>query len=56
MKKYYIPVNEINKASKKIHKIEEKPENDVHYTDAGYKLLADKIVSCLEKELKKDNK
>ena len=56
MKKYHIQVNDINKASKKIHKNEGKAANDVHYTEEGYKLLADKIVSCLEKEMKKGDK
>ncbi len=53
MKKYHITVNNINKVSKKIHNTEGKAENDVHYTEEGYKMLADKIVSSLRKELKK---
>jgi len=55
MKKYHIPVNDINTVSKKIHKKEGKAESDVHYTEEGYKMLAGKITSYLEKELKKDN-
>ena len=52
MKKYAIPVNNIYKASKKIHAKEGLATNDVHYTKEGYKLLADKITAYLSKELK----
>jgi len=47
MKKYDIPVNDINKASKKIHAKEGLAENDVHYTNEGYKMLAEKISNFL---------
>lgn len=53
MKKYDIPVNNIYKASKKIHAKEGLASNDVHYTEKGYKLLADKISTFLSKEIKR---
>lgn len=50
MKKYDIPVNNIYKASMRIHAKEGLAENDVHYTQNGYKLLADKITKFLKKK------
>lgn len=51
MKENNILVNDVWKASKKIHsKYGQAPDN-VHYTEEGYKLLAEKIVAFLQKEI-----
>ena len=52
MKENGILVTDIWKDSKKIHKKYEKADDDVHYTKEGYKLLADKILKTIEKEIK----
>lgn len=51
MKENNVLMNDINKASKKIHKKHKKAEGDVHYTKEGYKLLSAKIIETLEKQL-----
>lgn len=44
-------INDIHKYSKKVHKTYKSADGDVHYTDAGYSLLAKKIVKMLKQEL-----
>ncbi|MCG6185796.1 SGNH/GDSL hydrolase family protein [Maribellus maritimus] len=51
MKENGILVNDIWKATKKIHKKYGQAPNNVHYTPEGYKQIADKITSFLKKEL-----
>ena len=51
MKKNNIRVNDINKASKKIHKKHKNNSGDVHYTKEGYRLLAKEITKFLQQEL-----
>lgn len=51
MKQNGVLINNIYKASKKIHKKHSKALGDVHYTEEGYKLLAEEIVEFLQKEL-----
>jgi len=51
MKENHIPVNNIWKASKRIHSKYGKAPDNVHYTKEGYKLLANKIVAFLQKEI-----
>lgn len=52
MKKEGILVNDINATSKQIHKEYGKGNDDVHYTEEGYKLLADEIVKFIQNEIK----
>lgn len=51
MKENHIPVNDIWEASKKIHPKYGRAPDNVHFTKEGYKLLADKIVTFLQKEI-----
>jgi lysophospholipase L1-like esterase len=51
MKEYGIEVNDIHKASKKIHKKYMKEEGDVHFTEKGYELLAEEIAKFIQKEI-----
>ena len=51
MKKHGLPVNDIYKKSKRIHKKYGIGLIDVHYSNEGYKLLAEYMSSFLEKEL-----
>ena len=51
MQEFNIPVNDIYKASKKIHKKQGESPGNVHYTEQGYQMLAEKIVSFLQKEI-----
>lgn len=46
-----ILINDIHPASEKIHSKHKKAEGDVHYTPEGYKLLADEIISYIQKEI-----
>lgn len=46
-----ILVNDIHNYSKKVHKRYKSAEDDVHYTKAGYSLLAKKILKTLKKQL-----
>jgi len=51
MKKYSIPVNDIYKKSKAIHKKYGQGDNNVHYKKEGYKALGEVIAAYLEKEI-----
>ena len=51
MKKNGIMVNDIHKYSKKVHAKHKSAKGDVHYTEEGYKLLANKIIEKLETQL-----
>ena len=51
MKENDISVNNIWKASKKIHSKHGQAPDNVHYTKEGYKLLANKIGDFLQKEI-----
>jgi len=51
MKENNILVNDINKTSKTIHAIHKKADGDVHFTEKGYKLLANEIVDFIRNEL-----
>lgn len=52
MKKHDIQINTIYKASKKIHLKHGKGNDDVHYTETGYQVLAEIITNGLLKVLK----
>lgn len=51
MQENNVLVNDISKASKKIHKKHGKATGDVHYTNRGYELLAKEITKFIRKEL-----
>ncbi len=51
MKKYSIPVNDIYRKSKTIHKKYGKGNDDVHYQEEGYQALGEVITSFLIKEI-----
>lgn len=52
MKQQGVVVNDIYAASKQIHKTYGLGNDNVHYTNQGYKLLADKIIKFIRKEIK----
>ena len=51
MKEHGIVVNDIHKASKKIHKKYMIEKGDVHFTEMGYELLAIEITNFIRKEI-----
>jgi lysophospholipase L1-like esterase len=51
MKENNVLVNDIHKASKKIHKKYMKEEGDVHFTEMGYELLAIEIINFIREEI-----
>ncbi len=55
MKKYDVKVNDIYKASKAIHKVYGKGDDDVHYSKKGYEKLGKIISEFLSKEIIKIN-
>ena len=43
MKKHGIQINKLNKVSKKVHRDHKKSDGDVHFTEAGYEILAKQV-------------
>ncbi len=51
MKKYNVSVNDLNRLSQKVHPKYGLGNDNVHYTEKGYEILAAKIIHGLKKAM-----